>query len=97
MSRQLLLERLEGRQLLTGPTMYYVNDPSTVHDEWATAPGNDLNNGLTPATPKASVQAILQTYDLNAGDRVRIDTGTYNLAEQYLRRTAPTAGAVRHR
>jgi hypothetical protein len=77
----LLLEGLEGRQLMAGPTTYYVNDAFIVRDAWATAPGNDASDGLTPATPKASVSAILKAYDLNSGDRVRIDTGTYNLSE----------------
>jgi len=79
--RRLLLERLEGRQLLTGAAVYYVNDASTFHDEWATALGNDSNDGLTPETPKASVQAILNAYDLGPGEFVRIDTGTYNLTD----------------
>jgi parallel beta-helix repeat protein len=59
------------------PLVYYVNDGSTVHDQWATAPGDDRHDGLTPATPKATVQAILDTYDLEPGDTVRIDTGYY--------------------
>ncbi|NLE56469.1 MAG: hypothetical protein GX617_16145, partial [Lentisphaerae bacterium] len=48
---------------------------------WCTAAGDDANNGLTPATPKATVQAILADYDLEPGDTVRIDTGTYNLKD----------------
>ena len=59
---------------------YYVNDGSTNNDEWCTAPGNDSNDGLTPATPKATVQAILDAYGLKPGDVVLIDTGTYNLS-----------------
>ena len=58
---------------------FYVNDGSTSGDSWCTAAGNDANNGLTPETPKATVQAILSTYDLAPGDVVRIDTGTYLL------------------
>ena len=59
---------------------YYVNDSSVTHDEWCTAPGDDGNDGTTPATPKATVQSVLGTYDLEPGDTVRIDTGTYALA-----------------
>ncbi|MGV3663164.1 MAG: S8 family serine peptidase, partial [Prosthecobacter sp.] len=59
---------------------YYVNDGSTTNDAWCTAVGNDSNNGLTPATPKATVQAIISTYVLEPGDVVRIDTGSYSLA-----------------
>lgn len=56
---------------------YYVNDSSTDGDVYCTAPGDDANNGLTPATPKASVQAILDTYALAPEDVVFVDSGTY--------------------
>ena len=70
-----------GRDFRTRSTMvYYVNDSSTTNDEWCTAPGDDSNSGILPSTPKATVQAVLDTYDLEPGDVVRIDTGTYNLA-----------------
>ncbi|MGQ9574013.1 MAG: Ig-like domain-containing protein, partial [Thermoguttaceae bacterium] len=59
---------------------YYVNDGSTVNDQWCTAVGDDANDGRSPARPKATVQAILATYDLEPGDVVYIDTGTYSLA-----------------
>jgi parallel beta-helix repeat protein len=59
---------------------FYVNDGSTNLDAWCTAPGNDGNDGLTPATPRATVQAILAAYDLEPGDTVRIDTGDYGLS-----------------
>ena len=41
--------------------------------------GDDANDGLSPATPKSSVRAVLQAYDLGATDTIRVDTGTYNL------------------
>ena len=58
-------------------TVYYVNDGSTVNDYYTTAPGNDANDGLTPATPKASVQSVLDTYTLGPTSLVVFDTGTY--------------------
>ena len=58
---------------------YYVNDGSQSHDLWCTAPGDDANDGLSPATPKASVQSVLSTYALQPGDAVYVDTGTYDL------------------
>jgi parallel beta-helix repeat protein len=80
----------------TDPTVpnrfYYVNDGSTNNDEWCTAPGNDSNDGLTPATPKASVQAIVDGYTLTPGDVVLIDTGTYNLASN-IRVTGTDSGS----
>ena len=58
---------------------YYVNDGSGTGDEYTTAPGNDANDGLTPATPMASIAAILNKYDLEFGDVIYVDTGTYGL------------------
>ena len=58
---------------------YYVNDDTTVGDQYCSAIGNDANDGLTPATPKRSVQIIIDRYTLKAGDTVWIDAGTYAL------------------
>ncbi|MBA4388851.1 MAG: hypothetical protein C0404_12785, partial [Verrucomicrobia bacterium] len=58
--------------------IYYVNDSSTANDMWCTAAGNDIYDGASAATPKATVQSVLSTYTLSPGDLVRIDTGTYN-------------------
>ncbi len=58
---------------------YYVNDNSLVGDEYAIAVGNDANDGLSPATPKASIRGLLETYDLEPGATILVDTGTYNL------------------
>jgi parallel beta-helix repeat protein len=58
---------------------YYVNDGSLSGDEYSLAVGNDANDGLTPATPKASIRAILEQYDLEFGDVIYVDTGTYGL------------------
>jgi len=44
---------------------------------YATADGDDGNDGLTPSTPKRTLQAILDTYDLEGGDKVYVDTGTH--------------------
>ena len=60
-------------------SFFYVNDGSLGGDEYTTAIGNDANDGLTAATPKASLRAILEAYDLDAGDVVFVDTGVYNL------------------
>jgi hypothetical protein len=38
---------------------YYVNDGSAAGDQYCTAAGDDANDGLTPATPKHSIQAII--------------------------------------
>lgn len=59
---------------------YYVNDGATVGDLWCTQPGSANNDGLTPATPAASVQSILDRYTLTAGDTLFVDAGYYALA-----------------
>jgi hypothetical protein len=58
--------------------VFYVNDSSLANDFYATATGNDTNDGLTPATPKATVQDVLADYVLGPNDLVLIDTGTYS-------------------
>jgi hypothetical protein len=58
---------------------YYINGPSIVGDIYCTAPGNNANSGTSPSTPMASLNALTTKYQLQAGDTVYIDTGTYNL------------------
>ncbi|NQT20746.1 MAG: right-handed parallel beta-helix repeat-containing protein, partial [Planctomycetes bacterium] len=72
-----------GTFTITDPiSIYYVND-DVVHadgNDWTTAAGDDIfNDGLTPATPKASIRAVLEAYDLGLGDIIRVDNGTYTL------------------
>lgn len=59
------------------PTTYYVNDSSTEGDLYCTVPGLETFDGLTPETPLPSLAAVLSRHALQAGDTVRIDTGTY--------------------
>jgi hypothetical protein len=42
---------------------------------WTT--GDDANDGLTPQTPKASLQSVLDAYDLGPNDLVVFETGVY--------------------
>ena len=58
-------------------TNYYVNDGTP--GQYTTAPGSNSNNGLSPATPKLSIQALLTAYTLGAGDIIYVDGGTYAL------------------
>jgi parallel beta-helix repeat protein len=74
--------------------MYYVNDAETARDQWCLAPGNAANNGLTRATPKNSIQSILDAYDLEPGDVVFIDAGTYSLAANIVVGTADGGSAA---
>ena len=68
------------RICVNGPIVYYVNDDSTTNDAWCTAAGDDANDGLSPGSPKATIQDVIDCYYLGPGDVVRIDTGTYNLS-----------------
>lgn len=59
---------------------FFVNDGSQTDDIYTDAIGDDGNDGLSPAAPKATLQAILDAYDLEPGDRVFLDTGSYGSA-----------------
>jgi Ca2+-binding RTX toxin-like protein len=71
---------LSGVFIVSGQiTKYYVNDSSTTGDVYTTAVGNDTNNGLTAATPKATLQALLSAYSIAAGATIYVDTGVYGV------------------
>lgn len=63
----------------SGLREYFVNDGFTNNDVYCSAIGSDANDGLATNTPKATLQAILDAYDLAPGDTVKIDTGNYTL------------------
>ena len=63
----------------SGPRTYYVNDTNTLNDVFCSAPGSAANDGLSAATPKDSIQAILDTYKVAGGDTIKVDTGNYLL------------------
>ena len=66
---------------ITAPVhLYYVNDSTVQSGDWTTQPGSDSNDGLSPATPKASVSAVLAAYHLVSGDVIRVDAGTYSVS-----------------
>lgn len=54
----------------------YVNDAFTADDVYTSAAGNNANNGLTPATPKATLAGALAI--ATNGDIIYIDYGNYN-------------------
>jgi len=70
--------------LSNGSIQYYVNDNSTNGDVYSTSPGSVINDGLSPATPLASINAVLSLYELAAGDVVYVDTGEYTLTQNLL-------------
>ena len=62
-----------------GGTVYYVNDPANQGNDFYTlAPGNDSNSGLSPQSPKATVQSVLAEYNVGPADMIVVDTGNYN-------------------
>ncbi|MEY3231156.1 MAG: Bifunctional hemolysin/adenylate cyclase precursor, partial [Planctomycetota bacterium] len=66
-------------------SVYYVDDSSDASDEFTPgAVGNDANTGQSPLSPKASIRAVLQQYDLEFGDVIYVDTGTYQLTANIL-------------
>ena len=67
--------------IANGGTSYYINDGSTLGDQYTTAIGNDANSGKSPDQPMATLGALLRAYNLTAGDTVYIDTGSYTLPE----------------
>jgi VCBS repeat-containing protein len=64
-------------QLANGGTLFYVNDASTLGDQYTTAVGNDANTGKSPDQPMASLAALLRAYPIGAGDTIYVDTGNY--------------------
>ncbi len=70
---------IAGGDFRIGILTFYVNDTSTSNDKYCTAAGSPVNNGLTPAAPNTSVQYIVDTYNLEGGDLINIDTGVYPL------------------
>ncbi|MGD9874708.1 MAG: right-handed parallel beta-helix repeat-containing protein [Kiritimatiellia bacterium] len=66
------------------PFSFYVNDSSTIGDVYTLVAGSAVNSGLTPAEPRASIQAVLDSYDLEAGDTIWVDTGTYALSSDLI-------------
>ena len=77
---------------------YYVNVPGDTDfgdNEYTTAPGDDGNDGLSPGSPKASVRAVLEAYDLGPGSVILVDTGTYNLSTNILLETEDSGASIR--
>jgi len=74
---------------------FYVNDATVQPGDFTTAPGNDANSGLDPAHPKASIQAMLEAYNLGAGDVIEVDEGTYTLSSNIVISAAHSGVTIR--
>ncbi len=66
--------------------VYYVNDGSVNGDgaDWTTAAGAMGNTGLSPDSPKASIAAVFESYELVPGDVIYVDAGVYTLSSNLL-------------
>lgn len=65
-------------QVASGGTSYFLQSGSSAF-EYSSALGNDNNSGKSPNKPMASIAALLAAYDLDPGDVIYVDPGTYNL------------------
>ncbi len=57
--------------------LVYVNDGDTTGDVYTNVVGSDLNTGLTPDSPLATLQEVLDSFILDGSYLVLIDTGAY--------------------
>src|SRR4029077_14478666 len=75
-----------NRQFIVAPPVhvFYINDGTVQPGDWTTAPGDDNNDGLTPATPMASLSALFQRYQFHQGDVIKVDNGVYSLSTNIL-------------
>ncbi len=68
---------LENTYAPPPPSQFYVNDGSLSGDLWCNTAGSDTNDGLSPDTPVASLQTLLDRYTLVPSNTVYVDAGTY--------------------
>lgn len=74
------------------PSAYYVNDASILNDVWCSGGGDDSASGTSSAEPKLTIQSVLDSYDLERGDTIYVDTGIYALTED-IRMTGEDGGS----
>ncbi len=48
-------------------------------DYYVSATGNDVNGGKTPDRPMRTLNAVFESFNLDAGDRIHIASGAYPL------------------
>src|SRR4029453_10533405 len=63
---------------------FYVNDASLTGDEFTTAPGDNANDGKSPNRPMASLAALLSASNLDPGDVIPVDAGSYTMVRTAL-------------
>ena len=61
-------------------TIHYVNDAGTNGDTFSSVPGNDASDGLSPTSPKLTLQAVLERPGSSAACRRRDPCGQRRLS-----------------
>ncbi|MGD9613139.1 MAG: right-handed parallel beta-helix repeat-containing protein, partial [Kiritimatiellia bacterium] len=56
---------------------FYANDNSTAQDVYCSVVGNATNTGISSNSPMPGLHEIVTTFDLEGGDVVYLDTGSY--------------------
>ncbi|MCA9263113.1 MAG: right-handed parallel beta-helix repeat-containing protein [Planctomycetales bacterium] len=67
-------------QIANDGASYYVNTTTDAEfhpSEYTTAAGDYRHSGKTPDHPLPSLQSVISNYDLDPGDTIYLDTGTY--------------------
>ncbi|MGB8860330.1 MAG: right-handed parallel beta-helix repeat-containing protein, partial [Ilumatobacteraceae bacterium] len=61
---------------------YFVDDDANANDEYTPGGiGDNRHTGKLPTAPKPYVTNLARVYDLQGGDRVHIDTGSYSMID----------------
>ena len=60
------------------PIRYYVNDGWSTNDVYTTAAGLGSADGLSSNAPLDSIQAVLDRYEVDGGDVIYVDSGSYH-------------------
>ena len=75
----LVTDMSDGDFTVLNGGIYYVNDSSMMGDDYCTTAGSSTYDGLKSTSPKDSIQAIFDAYDIEPGDIIYVDSGTYLL------------------
>lgn len=75
-------------------TNYYVNDAATTGDVVTTAIGSNSNDGKSPGNPMSSLHALINAYDLDAGDVIHLDTGDYRIYREIVLGSSDSGATV---
>ena len=68
-----------GSQTVTDTSLGAFMSVPAGNQFYVSTTGSDLNSGLSPNAPMASVAGLLNVYKMQAGDVINVAAGTYNL------------------